>query len=148
MAHEVAVTRVADAGEGSQPVGRARPHDRHLRDLHHVYWWYTVNRELRDLGQAAKARGSASSTNSCLASVFGIFTLYVATVWTYVAGTRRGRRAQELAGLQPYSGWVMVAALAIFTLGIECPVCFQAQLNRVWATMPAIGPAPVAASNA
>jgi hypothetical protein len=76
---------------------------------------------------------------SCLAALFGSFTLELATVGTYVAGTQRAQRAQQLVGLAPLSGWLMLAlavfTLAVFTLGFGCPIHFQTELNKVWQTI-------------
>jgi hypothetical protein len=104
--------------------------------IYHIFWWYFVNRELRDLGRARGVTGLGDNPAlSCLAAWLGGFTLYIATIWTYVAGTKRAQRAQLLVGQpQELNGWIMLA-LAIFTIGIGCPVYFQAQLNKVWQSM-------------
>jgi len=104
--------------------------------VYHYFWWYFVNRELRDLGRARDVSGLGDNpTLSCLAALFGALTLYIATVWTYVAGTKRVQRAQLLVGRpDKLNGWVMLL-LAIFTLGAGCYVYFQSELNKVWLTM-------------
>jgi hypothetical protein len=105
--------------------------------IYHIFWWYFVNRELRDLGRATRTPGLGESPGlSCLAATFGAFTLYIATVWTYVAGTKRVQTAQGAVGrTDTLSGWLMFG-LAFFTIGIGCPIYFQSELNKVWATMP------------
>ncbi len=107
--------------------------------FYHWFWWYFVNRELRDLGRAENVTGLGDSPGmSCLALVLGAFTLYIATVWTYVAGTKRVQEAQRLKGdPDVLNGWLMVA-LAVFTLGIGCPIYYQHHLNKVWASMESV----------
>jgi hypothetical protein len=104
--------------------------------VYHIFWWYFVNRELRDLGRAKGVSGLGEHPGlSCVAAWLGAWTLYIATVGTYVAGTKRVQRAQQLVGCEDrVNGWLMLA-LAIFTLGIGAIVYYQRHLNRVWERM-------------
>ena len=104
--------------------------------VYHIFWWYFVNRELRDLGRAKGVSGLGERPGlSCAAAWLGAWTLYIATVWTYVAGTKRVQRAQQLVDCEArLNGWLMLA-LAIFTLGIGAIVYYQHQLNHVWERM-------------
>lgn len=112
--------------------------------IYHLFWWYYINRELRDLGRARGVDLGQSPTSSLLAIWFGIWTLGIATVWTIVTTTRRIQQAQRLAGVEPLSGW-LAAALWIFTLGLGAYVYMQHELNKVWQNpaiaSPAIAPA-------
>jgi hypothetical protein len=107
--------------------------------VYSLFWWYAINREMRDLGHARAAGGLGERPEmSALAfSGLSVFTVYVALVWTIVTTTRRVRRSQRLTG-QPASlnGWIS-AGLWIFTLGIGGVIYTQHELNKVWATQEA-----------
>jgi hypothetical protein len=104
--------------------------------LYSLFWWYAINREMRDLGRARAVAGLGERPGlSALAfSGLSVFTLYVALLWTVYTTTLRVRRAQQLTG-HPVSlnGWVS-AGLWIFTLGIGGVVYTQHELNKVWST--------------
>src|SRR5262249_54925569 len=81
--------------------------------LYSVYWWYSVNRELRDLG---RNRGVAELDNepgiSALAFLFG-GCLLIPQVWTTVTTSRRIRAAQGLVGATPaFQVWTAVILIA------------------------------------
>ena len=114
--------------------------------LYSLFWWYSINREMRDLGhaRAAGGLGERPELSAIALSGLSVFTLYVALVWTVVTTTRRVRRAQRLTGqTASLNGWVS-AALWIFTLGIGGLVYTQHELNKVWAAQgAAIAPSTV-----
>lgn len=99
--------------------------------IYHLFWWYYVNRELRDYGIVKQRDLGNSPTRSLLAIWFGAYTLFIATVWTIVGTSQRIKRAQALAGVEQFDG-VVAALLWIFTLGIGGMVYTQSQLNKVW----------------
>jgi hypothetical protein len=108
--------------------------------VYSLFWWYSINREMRDLGHARAAGGLGERPEmSALAfSGLSIFTVYVALVWTVVTTTLRVRRAQRLTGqAASLNGWIS-AGLWIFTLGIGGVVYTQHELNKVWTTQGAI----------
>src|SRR5215211_1000707 len=102
--------------------------------LYSLFWWYSINREMRDLGHARAAEGLGERPEMSALAFSGLsaFTLYVALVWTVVTTTRRVRRAQRLRGQgASLNGWIS-AGLWIFTLGIGGLVYTQHELNKVW----------------
>jgi hypothetical protein len=119
--------------------------------IYHFFWWYYINRELRDYGIVKQRDLGKSPTLSLLAIWLGAFTLYIATVWTIVTTSQRIRRAQAIAGVENFDP-VVAWLLWIFTLGIGGWIYTQYQLNKVWEApgqvttlMPgAIGTMPVA----
>jgi hypothetical protein len=90
--------------------------------LYDVYWWYQLNREVRDyLGDETIRPG------------FSVLAMYVpvANVVTLVRGGQRIRRAQVQAGISPTcEPWVGVVLTVLFAMNIPY---LQSQLNRVWA---------------
>lgn len=116
--------------------------------IYQCFWWYFVNRELRDLGRANEVSELGDNPAlSALANGLGAFTLYVTTVWTFVAGTKRVQRAQVLVGQDDtLNGWLMLL-IAVFTCGLGCVVYFQSELNKVWhriGQVPPVHAGPVA----
>ncbi len=114
--------------------------------IYGIYWWYSINRELADVGGARDT--DELGTNpvlSALAYTFG-GVLVVPVVWTFVATFKRVQRAERLVGEpEPASGWVF-AALTVLTLGIGAVLYLQAHQNRVLRRQ--AGPAPVVPADA
>lgn len=109
--------------------------------IYTIFWWYYINRELRDLGRAKRVAGLGDNPGlSTAAYILGGFLFYIPTIWTIVTTTRRiqtGHRATQQA--EVLSGW-LAAVVWIFTLGIGGPVFTQYQLNRMWSGQPAAPP--------
>jgi Domain of unknown function (DUF4234)/Short C-terminal domain len=107
-----------------------------------IFWWYFVNREMRDLGRARGVSGLGDNPGlSTAAYVLGGFTLYIATVWTVVTTTQRVQRSERVAEVRdPLNGWI-AALVWIFTLGIGGPILLQHHLNKVWENEPEVPPA-------
>jgi hypothetical protein len=89
--------------------------------LYDVYWWYQVNRELRDhLGDESIRPG------------LSVLAMYVpvANVVSLLRTGERIRRAQTGAGLEATCRpWRGVLLTVLFAMNIPY---HQAQLNRVW----------------
>jgi hypothetical protein len=95
------------------------------------FWWYFVNRELRDLGRARSTSALGEDpTTSVLAYTLGSL-IYIPFIWTIVTTTRRVQAAQRITGQKPLNGWV-AAFFWILTLGLGGQVYLQYQLNKVW----------------
>jgi hypothetical protein len=95
-----------------------------------VYWWYSINRELAELG---RARGSDElgddPTKSTLAIVPGVLVI-VPYVWTHVTTFKRIQAAQRLTGLQPLNGWI--GLILYLVLSPAFYAYMQSGLNDVW----------------
>lgn len=115
--------------------------------IYTIFWWYYINRELRDLGRAKRVSGLGDNPGlSTAAYIFGGFLFYIPTVWTIVTTTRRiqaGHRVTQQA--EVLSGW-LAAVVWIFTLGIGGPVFTQYQMNRMWGGEPVAPPAMTGSS--
>lgn len=115
-----------DFGDGD-PIGKHRnPWVTYLLfivtlSFYDIYWWYQVNRELRDYLDDDTIRPGLS-----------VLAMYVpiANLVSLWRGGKRIRRAQELAGLEPTcQPWVGVVLAAVCAFNIPY---HQSQLNRVW----------------
>jgi uncharacterized membrane protein len=95
------------------------------------FWWYFINREMRDLGRAREVRDLGDSPGlSVLALTLGSLVI-VPAIWTIVTTCQRIYRADRYMGRDdPLNGWIAVI-LALF-LGIFFHVYLQYQLNKAW----------------
>jgi hypothetical protein len=99
--------------------------------IYGIFWWYYINREMRDYGHATGYDLGQNPTNSVLA-VFPGGLIIVPALISYWNGTKRAQAAQRVAGVPPLSGWI---ALILFVLiGIAYPPYVQSELNKVWLT--------------
>jgi hypothetical protein len=101
--------------------------------IYYIFWWYFINREMRDLGRARGVSGLGDNPGlSTVAYVLGGFALYIPLVWTIVTTTQRVQRAGRVAEVRdPLNGWI-AALVWILTVGIGGPVLLQYSLNNVW----------------
>ena len=124
---------------------RVRERDVGLVGLWHVltlgiynwFWYYAINRELRDFGEA---RGDAELAKgnpalSVLAVTLG-WLLIVPPFVSWWRCVRRIQRAQGIAERPPLSGWAIGGLYALGILivfaWIAIPVLVQEALNGVW----------------
>jgi hypothetical protein len=97
--------------------------------IYHLVWWYRINRELRDLGQARGYDLGQNPTASLLALFPGGLIIVPALI-SYWRGTKRVQGAAQIAGVEPVNGWI---ALVLYLL--LAPVYWaymQVSLNDVW----------------
>ena len=97
--------------------------------IYMLFWWYYINRELRDLGQAKGVDLGQNPTNSVLA-LFPGGIIIVPAVMTLVRGFQRVQEATRLAGREAPNGWI---ALLLYILISPAFVAYiQVSLNEVW----------------
>ena len=98
--------------------------------IYYVFWWYFINREMRDFGRARGVDLGQSPGNSVLALTLGALIIVPAlvTLWTT---TDRIQRTQETAGVdRPANGPIIfVLLLVIGPVGIWYA---QRELNKAW----------------
>lgn len=98
--------------------------------IYYLFWWYFINREMRDLGRARNADLGQNPTNSVLALFPGsvIIVPALVTLWTTSA---RIESSQEAVGLdRRVSGPIIfILLLLIGPVGIWYA---QSELNKAW----------------
>lgn len=98
--------------------------------IYYIFWWYFINREMRDLGRSRNTDLGQSPGNSVLAITLGALIIVPAlvTLWTT---SGRIERSQEAVGIdRRVSGpIVFILLLLIGPVGIWYA---QSELNKVW----------------
>jgi hypothetical protein len=97
--------------------------------VYHVVWWYKINKELKEFGEAKGHDLGQNPTNSVLALVPG-FLIIVPPLVSYWRGTKRVMGAAQLAGKEPVNGWISLILYLLIS-----PAFFaylQVSLNHVW----------------
>ena len=94
------------------------------------FWWYYINRELRDYG---RARGTdelgRSPGKSVLAITLGALII-VPAILSLINTFKRVQRAQQLTGGEALNGWIGLVLYLVIS-----PAFFaymQSGLNNVW----------------
>jgi hypothetical protein len=98
------------------------------------FWWYFINREMRDFGQVRGTDLGQNPGNSVLAVTLGVLIIVPAIVsmWTT---SERVSKAQAVAGLsERASGPVMF--LLLFLIAPVGIWYVQRELNKVWQAAP------------
>lgn len=94
------------------------------------FFWYRVNRELKELGEARGIDLGTSPATSALAMFPGSLVL-VPPFWTAFTTSERVKNAQIYTGRKDwFEGWIAVIVMFMLT-----PLVFgfvQDQLNKVW----------------
>ena len=107
--------------------------------IYWFFWWYYINREMRDLGRARGVDLGQNPGNSVLAVTLGALIIVPAIVsmWTT---TDRIQRTEETAGVdRPASGPVIfILLLLISPVGIWYA---QNELNKAWKAQASAGAA-------
>jgi Domain of unknown function (DUF4234) len=97
--------------------------------IYHFVWWYRINREMRDYGEAKGYDLGQNPTNSLLALIPG-FLIIVPPFVTYWRGTKRVIGASRLAGKEPLNGWIALILFLLISPGLWAYM--QVSLNDVW----------------
>jgi Domain of unknown function (DUF4234) len=97
--------------------------------IYHLVWWYRINRELRDYGQAKGYDLGQNPTNSVLALFPGGLIIIPALI-TYWRGTKRVQGASRLGGNEALNGWI--ALILYFLLAPGLWAYIQVSLNDLW----------------
>jgi hypothetical protein len=107
--------------------------------IYTIFWWYFINREMRDLGRARSVSGLGDNPGLSTAAYALGGIVVIPVIWTIVTTTSRAHKAQIAQGQEPFSGW-LAAVVYILTLGIGLTVFLQYQMNDVWRNEPVAPP--------
>jgi hypothetical protein len=129
MAEEVAIAGTGSTAKLRNPLGVVGLSIITL-GVYYVFWWYFINREMRDFGRARGTDLGENPGNSVLALTLGALVIVPAIV-TLWRTCDRIQRAQETAGVgTPASGPIIfILLLLIGPVGIWYA---QNELNKAW----------------
>lgn len=118
--------------------------------IYGLYWWYQINREMRDLGEARGVDGLGQKPMNSLLAYFPGALIIVPPYVSLYNGVKRMQRAQEVTtGEISFNGWiVLILILASFIIGIAgiiVPGYIQSELNKVWENVGSGGATPASA---
>jgi hypothetical protein len=98
--------------------------------IYYVFWWYFINREMRDLGRSRNVDLGQSPGNSVLAITLGAIIIVPAIVSMWRTCDRI-QRSQEVAGVERGANGpiIFILLLLIGPVGIWYA---QSELNKAW----------------
>ena len=97
--------------------------------IYHLVWWYKINKELKEYGEAKGYDLGQNPTNSLLALFPGGLIIVPALI-TYWRGTKRVMGAAKIAGKEPVNGWISIALYLLLAPAFWAYL--QNSLNHVW----------------
>jgi hypothetical protein len=100
--------------------------------IYGIFWWFYVNREMRDYGRSSGYDLGQNPMNSALA-VFPGGLIIVPALITYWNGVKRMQATQRVAGVPALNGWIALVLFAV--LSIAFPPYLQSELNKAWRTV-------------
>ena len=138
MAEEVAIAGTGSTAKVRNPLGVVGLSIITI-GIYYVFWWYFINREMRDFGRARGTDLGENPGNSVLALTLGALIIVPAIV-TLWRTCDRIQRSQEVAGHdRPASGPIIfILLLVIGPVGIWYA---QNELNKAWEAQAGAGAA-------
>ena len=97
--------------------------------IYHLVWWYKINKELKEYGEAKGYDLGQNPTNSVLA-LFPGGIIIVPALMTYWRGTKRVMGASTLSGKEPVNGWIALLLYLFISPGMWAYL--QVSLNHLW----------------
>ena len=104
--------------------------------IYHLFWYYFVNREMAEYGEANKVDIGHSPGMSVVAVTLGWFILVPPFVSIFHTGTRM-RITRRVAGRPGGSGGLFFLLSIIPIVSLFAPTYLQSQLNGAWERLPA-----------
>jgi Domain of unknown function (DUF4234) len=114
--------------------------------IYFFFWWYFINREMRDFGRARNTDLGQSPGNSVLAVSLGalIIVPLVVSEWRT---SERIQRTQEVAGVASPAMGPLIFIL-LFLIGPVGIWYSQRELNKAWEAQASAGPPGLPATEA
>jgi hypothetical protein len=112
--------------------------------IYYVFWWYFINREMRDFGHARNQDLGQNPGNSVLAITLGALIIVPALVSLWRTSDRI-QRSQEVAGVERGANGpiIFILLLLIGPVGIWYA---QNELNKAWEAQAGRAPAGLPAT--
>ncbi|HEX4718792.1 MAG TPA: DUF4234 domain-containing protein [Thermoleophilaceae bacterium] len=99
--------------------------------IYYFVWYYKINREMRDLGQARNTDELGDSPGTSLLAVTLGALIIVPAIISVVHTAQRIQKAQLLTGVeQTLSGWLSLVLYVLITPAFWAYQ--QSELNKVW----------------
>jgi hypothetical protein len=145
MAEEVAIAGTGSTAKLRNPLGVVGLSIITL-GIYFFFWWYFINREMRDYGGARNTDLGQSPGNSVLAVSLGALIIVPAIVSEWRT-SERIQRTQEVAGVpSPAIGPIIfILLLLLAPVGIWYA---QRELNKAWEVQASGGPPSLPATEA
>ena len=93
--------------------------------IYQIYWWFAINRELRDLGRSRGVDLGRRPALSALAVSVGSWVV-VPYVWTVIATSGRIAEAERMAGLTTTHKVWLASSLLIASMALSMAACLLA----------------------
>lgn len=104
--------------------------------FYYVFWWYFVNREMRDLGDGRAVDLGSRPGVSVLAITFGWFLIIPPFVSIWRTGGRM-ERTQQAVGVGGGSAALFFLLHLVPFVSLFAPLYFQSELNKAWRALAA-----------
>ena len=129
MAEEIALANSSDRVKLRNPLGVVGLSIITI-GIYYAFWWYFINREMRDLGRARNVDLGQSPGNSVLALTLG-WLIVVPAIVTLWRTSDRIQRTQETAGVERGANGpiIFILLLLIGPVGVWYA---QSELNKAW----------------
>ena len=136
MAEEIAIAGTESRAKLRNPLGVVGLSIITL-GIYYIFWWYFINREMRDFGRARGTDLGQSPGNSVLAITLGALIIVPAIVSLWRTSDRISRSEEVAAVDRPAEGPIIfVLLLVISPVGIWYA---QRELNKAWTAQAAGG---------
>lgn len=103
--------------------------------IYYLFWYYFINREMSDFGEAHKTDIGMSPGMSVVAITIGSFIIVPPFVSLFRTG-KRMRLSRRVAEISGGSGGLFFLLSIIPIVSLFAPVYLQSELNAVWRTLP------------
>jgi Domain of unknown function (DUF4234) len=104
--------------------------------IYYLFWYYFVNREMADYGEAHKTDIGASPGMSVVAITIGGLIIVPPFVSVFHTG-KRMRLSRRVAGIPGGSAGLFFLLSIIPIVSFFAPAYLQSELNGAWRTLPA-----------